>query len=183
MIRPSRPSHWAALAIAPLLLLYLVSFARTFSPKYENLPASAWHTMDFERIRQGGVSVEEALRSLSANPNLAAASDVPARLGLAAELWVREINRNNPNAILYHEPDALANLYLVVGYWWQELEPDHRVIALDNLGNAWRAYLRDNYSKWSDEEGFAPGLVLVDAEGRYAHNLNNEVRIFRDPVF
>jgi hypothetical protein len=171
------------LALMPLAGLYAYSYARTFDPAYESLPATTWRSVDARRIAAAPSATAAPADLFSPARALAADPSVPSALVYAGDAWVRAINVNNPDAILHHEPDSLGNLYLVLGAWWMDLDGTGQVKALDGLGNAWRAFLADSFGDWGQGSGFAPGLVLIDTQGTYAHNLNNEIRILRRPVF
>lgn len=171
------------------ILAFGVAYGLTYLDRFEDVPDAAWRTGDLSVIMERpAVATRAATDSAFAdvvgvNTDLTAVPSSPPSLTTGAATWVQSINDANPEAILYHETDPLANLYVVFGGWWGQLTPDEQVEALDALGVAWRHYLRANFGEWDSRDGFAPGIVVFDSDGEVARNLNGQITIHRLPTY
>jgi hypothetical protein len=184
---------WAKRVGVALLVLLLLAFgwayALTYRPTYARIPQSVWGQHDpgltgraivYSRVI--GDMAQAARDSSRGRPTGAATLDpVPLQVLQAGDRWVASVNEMNPDAILLHRVDGYGNLYVAFGAWWGDLDSDQMVVALNNIGVAWRQYLIDSFGDWDTREDFTPGIVVVDDRGKLAENINKKVRIFRRP--
>lgn len=161
-----------------ILGLYGYGYWLTYQDEYQSVPAGAWRTLDFEGIRG-------ATRQPAGAGAVELSGDEAGAPGLrrAAGRFVRVVNENNPDAVLYHETDAFGNLYVVLGAWWGALPVEQRSRSLHALATSWRQYLFDSVGEWDTSEGFDPGIVVFDVEGEVARDMNGETVIHRQPIY
>lgn len=177
---------WIAILLGVPVILYCVAFALTYTDRFETIPSEVWATRDarllWDASRQrdrSRAATHEEFRHLIEVTDDAVLPPASEAVMLAADQWVQELNRHNPQAILYHEVDSFGHLYVVFGGWWALLSSQEQLLALDGLGVAWRSFLQSHFGSWDGREGFAPGIIVVDETGEVARNLNGQIILHR----
>lgn len=190
-VRKKRLRRLISLGLAIPATLYGIAFVLTYTERFENIPNDVWASGDVRAVLNAARGIDRKLHSsqedfdrlITETRQNASLPSVSEALIAAADAWVKELNRNNPHAILYHEVDSYGHLYVVFGGWWSTLSADEQLLALDGLGVAWRLFLQTHFGSWDGREGFAPGIIVVDEAGEVARNLNGQVIIHRPVIY
>lgn len=192
------------LAATPIAVFLLLALWIGVTGRYRDVPVDVYESGDLTAIGR-------ALRGDPNSPQIRSEgtlrADDPFRVDLppevirskpleavdpllveAAERWVREVNRASPQAILYHEVDAHANLYLFPSAWLYEFDLKTISRSTQIYGEMWQQYMFDAFGDWNhpeiekDEVEYAPGVIFVDCQGEVSRMMAGYVRVLRTPV-
>lgn len=189
--RQSRVARWVVrgllgLLVAGLLVVAVGGWLMTYTDVYRRIPARVWHRGGLDAIGAAGAvyggengRVLDSLRRTFNRDSLAAPQDVQA----AAARWVQTVNAGNPGAVVIHDVDRYASLYLVIGAWWDSLDENGQLLVTHGLAAAWQEYLYSVYPALRAQQ-YHPALFLytLDGRGLVAQNARGKVALLRAPV-